>query len=571
MCRNPQFLRSAFYRGSLVAVLLLNCVPSFSQAPKAGQSFPTQDNPRIVISNPSNVTIIPWDKREVSVIAEVSGVAVQSEELTMKPESNKLSISCNPSKPDRNITLTVSVPTRAVIEIKAHGNKVEIKEPGHISLSISQEQLLISVPESSSLDMLEAPNALEVRQMGPGGYAQIGIGGRRSGTGPPYVKVSAAMARVAIARGAIRPITRVPTLAASTIARRGGLMGQALSVSNPQLVRPQRDQPAAVSPTAGEEDSLKLETHLVNLNVGVTDRVGKAIPGLKQEDFSLHEDGVQQRITFFSPEQSPFNLVLLLDLSGSMREEIELIKETATHFLNIMSPQDSVAVVSFSTDVTVVSRLTRDRDDLRESIELMLAPVGGTAFYDALAYSLVEILRKVKGQRNAVIAITDGEDNSLLATLMKAAPPAFGMPAPSPAGSFLTFDQLLDGVMEADALVYPIHLDPAPPPVTPPTQGSNPRATQTIVSALKIQAEVTVIARKQLQLLAEASGGRMYHANRIEDLNGVFEQVAAELRSVYSIAYSPTNLNFDGRFRRIRVQINRPDVAVRTRPGYYGR
>ena len=82
---------------------------------------------------------------------------------------------------------------------------------------------------------------------------------------------------------------------------------------------------------------------------------------------------------------------------------------------------------------------------------------------------------------------------------------------------------------------------------------------------------MTVIARKQLQLLAEASGGRMYHADRIEDLNGVFEQVAAELRSVYSMAYSPSNLNFDGRFRRIRVQINRPDVGIRTRPGYYGR
>ena len=67
--------------------------------------------------------------------------------------------------------------------------------------------------------------------------------------------------------------------------------------------------------------------------------------------------------------------------------------------------------------------------------------------------------------------------------------------------------------------------------------------------------------------LSEATGGRMYHANRIEDLNGVFEQVAAELRTVYSIGYTPSNLNFDGRFRRIRVQVNRPDVATRTRPG----
>src|SRR6185295_7050607 len=101
------------------------------------------------------------------VIAEVSGVAVPAEELAMKAESNKVNISCNPSKPDRNIALTLSVPSKAVIEIKAYGNRVEIKEPGSISLSASKEQLLLSVPESSTLDMQEAPNAFEARQLGP--------------------------------------------------------------------------------------------------------------------------------------------------------------------------------------------------------------------------------------------------------------------------------------------------------------------------------------------------------------------------------------------------------------------
>ena len=573
MCLTPVSHRSTAYCGSLIAVVLLTFEPSFSQVPKAGQSFPTQDNPRIVITNPSTVSIIPWDKREVSVIAEVAGVAVPAEELVMKPENNKLTISCNPSKPDRNITLTLNVPSRAVLEIKAYGNRVEIKEPGRISLNASKDLLLLSVPESSTLDMQGAPNAFEARQIGPGGYAQMGIGGRRSGGGPPYVKVNAATARVAITRGIIRPMTRVPTLAASTIARRGGVMGQVLRGSNPQLVRPQHEQPAAVDSTAQEEGSLKLETHLVNLNVGVTDRVGKAIPGLKQEDFKVDEDGVPQRISFFSPEQSPFNLVLLLDLSGSMREEIDLIKETATHFLDVVSPQDSIAIVTFSTDVTVVSRLTRDRDDLRESIELMLPPTGGTAFYDALAYSVVEILRKVKGQRNAVIAITDGEDNNILSEVIKSVRPAgVAIPPMSTVGSFLTFAQLLDGVTEADAIVYPIHLDPAMPPAPQQPQGSNPGpAAQSMKAMVRIQPEMTAIARKQLQSLAEATGGRMYHANRIEDLHGVFEQVAAELRTVYSIGYSPTNLNFDGRFRRIRVHLNRPDVGIRTRPGYFGK
>jgi Ca-activated chloride channel homolog len=88
---------------------------------------------------------------------------------------------------------------------------------------------------------------------------------------------------------------------------------------------------------------------------------------------------------------------------------------------------------------------------------------------------------------------------------------------------------------------------------------------------LQIQSEVTEIATKQLHSLADASGARFYHANRIEDLRGVFEQVAAELRTVYSMAYTPTNLRYDGSFRKISVNVNKPDVVVRTRPGYYGR
>jgi VWFA-related protein len=405
----------------------------------------------------------------------------------------------------------------------------------------------------------------------------MGMGGRKMGTGPPYLKVAAPASRVAVSLGSVEPVERPLTLAAQTIARRGGLMGQAIQRSHPRLVRPQRERPVPLNSTERDEEALKLETYLVNLNVSVTDRVGKFIPGLKQEDFTIYEEGVAQRISFFSPEQAPFNLVLLLDLSGSMRDEIDLIKETATHFLDVISPQDSIAVVTFSTDVTIVSRLTRDREDLRESIDLMLAPTGGTAFYDALGYALAEILRRVKGQRNAVIAITDGEDNALQAQVMKSVyasalprPPYSPPLPPGIGGSVLTFESLLDGVKEADAIIYPIHLNPVGPTVVmpfPPTKGSAEQAR----TNRQVQSELTEVARKQLRSLAEASGGRFYHANKIEDLAGVFDQVAAELRTLYSMAYTPADINFDGRFRRIRVQVNRVDAAVRTRPGYYGR
>lgn len=556
---------------------LLNVLSGFAQNPQSEQSFPTNGNPKIVISNASTILITSWDKNEVSVTKETARSSLKAEEVIIKSGSNKLDISCHPSKPDRPISITLRVPAKASLEIKSHGNKIEIMEPaGQLTILAGKEYLFLNVPESSSLDMKYARNVTQQRQLGQGGFARIGIGTRQAGgTGPPFVKVTAEKTQVNVAHGYVgpatagAPFTPIPkplTIAATTIARRNSAMSRALRKSNPHLIRPQREQSAQLSSENIEEGALKLETHLINLNVGATDKEGRAIPGLTRDDFSIYEDGVLQRISFFSPERAGFNLVLLIDLSGSMKDEIELIKETALHFLDVISAQDSVAVVTFTTDVTVVSQLTKDRDDLRESIEYMLAPAGGTAFYDALGYALVETLRKVKGQRNAVIAITDGEDNTLQAKLMEKIRPIRGLVH----GSFLTFEELLDGAREADALIYPIHLDPTPPqPIiisggpTPPPSAQSP--------LLQIQSELTGIAKEQLNALAVATGGRFYHANRIGDLKGVFEQVAAELRTVYSMAYNTTNLNFDARFRRIRVQVNKPDVVIRTRPGYYGR
>ena len=554
-----------------ITIILLDGLTGFPRAPQSAHTFPTQDNPQVTISNASTISIAPWEKNEVSVGAEVSGASIQLDEVRIKPEKNKLEIRCHPLKPERTIHLTLRVPVNATFEIRSHGNRIEVRDPaGQITITASRELIQLSVPESSSLDMQDAPNAVEHRQMGQAGSARIGIGKRRvEGAGRPYVKVTAETAQVFVTRGFIPPappLRRTPTIASTTIARRTSSMSRAIRRSHPQLMRPRRDQPSKVD-SPDTEGELKLETHLVNLNVSATDKDGKAVVGLRQEDFSVYEDGVLQRISFFSPERSPFNLVLLIDLSGSMKDEIELIKETAIHFLDVISAQDSVAVVTFTTDVTVVSHLTKDRDDLRESIDWMLAPAGGTAFYDALGYALVESLRKVKGQRNAVIAITDGEDNILQAKVLDKLRP--GALRGSVAGSFLTFEELLDGATESDALIYPIHLNPAGPQVAFRSGVNPPPKTQSPLH--QIQSELTQIATRQLRSLAEVSGARFYHANRIGDLKGVFEQVAAELRTVYSMAYTPTNHNYDGSFRKIRVQVNARDVVVRTRPGYYGR
>lgn len=573
-------LRLRSYHRAICCLLCLTIVPLSSLSARTHQalqtewSFPTQNNPRVFISNASLISINSWDKSEVSIKAEVLAAEIQTQEVRIKAEPNKLDISCDPAKSDRKIFLTVNLPLKSVLEIKTNGNMIQVTDPTEqiIINNASRELLQLSVPESSALDMKDARQAVERRQLGPLGNARIGLGGQRVGNGPPFVKVTAARTLVVVTRGTIEPPQRHPTLAAATIARRSGSLGEALRRSAPQLIRPSAriDQPPPVKPAGSDEEAVKLETYLINLNVSATDRAGRATPDLTKNDFTVFEDGVLQPISFFSPQQSPFNLVLLIDLSGSMRDEIDLIRETAIHFLEVISSLDSVAIVTFTTDVVVVSHLSKDRDDLRDSIDFMMAPAGGTAFYDALGYALVEVLRKVKGQRNAVIAITDGEDNALQSRL---ALRPVGMSVEQ--GSFLSFDELLEGAAENDALIYPIHLDPAPPQLTQTyAPGVSPLTiqVQTNTNPRKLTTSaLTELAKSQLLSLADASGGRFYHANRIEDLKDVFERVAAELRTVYSMAYTPTNLNFDGRFRRIRVQVNKPGVAIRTRPGYIGR
>jgi len=371
-----------------ISIVLLECVSGLTQVTSPlVHSFPTQNNPRITVYDADSLTIFAWERNEVAVTAEVSGASISDNEVKIKPEKNKIEISCEPSRADRRISLIVRVPAKAFIELKTQGHRIEVKEPaGRIEIIANKNTIQLGVPESASLDMTEAPNAMEHRQMS-GGFARIGIGRRRTGTGAPYLKVTASTAMVLATRGTIAPVTpavqtpKNPTFAATTIARRNSSMSRALNRSYPQLIRNHPEQPRTSSEGGPEEGSLKLETHLVNLNVSATDKSGKAVPDLKPEDFSVYEDGVKQQISFFSSEKTPFNLVLLIDLSGSMKDEIDLIKATALHFLDVISVQDSVAVVTFTTDVTVVSHLTKDREDLKESIEWMLAPAGGTSFY----------------------------------------------------------------------------------------------------------------------------------------------------------------------------------------------
>ena len=578
--------QGACFLSLAVAFSPLSPAPA-AQAQTLIETFRATPNQKVVVVNAPKVSISAWNKKEIAVAASAP-TPVTEDEITMQSAAGRLEIICH-AAPDKSIMLTLRLPATAVVEWKTYGHRIDIREPaGTINLTASKTAVHLDVPVRAQVDVKEAGNVSMRLQQASAPAGASAAADARPGTGPPYVTVVARGAQVLVSNGSLpsqppprsspatppsqpRPSYTVPatSLAARAVANRSGSMGQALRRSHPQLI--QADLGAGGPSTAaakkpGGEEALKLETHLINLNVSVTDRGGRAITGLKQGDFTVYENDEEQKISFFAPEQTPFNLVLLLDLSGSVKSQISLIKDAAIHFLDVIGPEDRVAVVTFTSDVTVVSPLTKDRDALREQIRSLRTPSGGTAFYDALGYTLADVLAAVKGQRNAVIALTDGQDSSVL--------PAPNLPggvrivsSRSRGGSYLTFEQLLDGVMEADAIIYPIHVQSESDQAGLAASLNIPGARVFVQSS----GEVAELGRRQLEELAQASGGKFFSAARIDDLHGLYDQVAAEMRTVYSVAYTPKNETFDGSFRRVRVKVNRDGAAVRSRRGYYAR
>jgi VWFA-related protein len=321
----------------------------------------------------------------------------------------------------------------------------------------------------------------------------------------------------------------------------------------PLLHRPTLEEPPApasatgpkpaASPTDKDEDeAISLKAALVNMNVSVTTRAGLALGNLKKEDFQITENGDNQHIEFFAPTTAPFNLVLVIDLSGSIKDKLDIIKSAALKFLDVLGSQDKVAVVAFTDEIRVVSQLTSDRDELKRRIKGIERPQGGTAFYEAMWFSLVDTLRGTQGQRNAIVVMTDGVDSS--------------MDRYNPMDSRVSFAQLSNRLEESDVTVFPIYLD---------------TEYEEVFERGNSTSEAYAIARDQLDRLADVTGGQRFKAEKASDLAGVYKQVAAAIRTVYSIGYQPTNPEKDGTFRRIRVSVNKADAAVRARKGYYAK
>jgi Ca-activated chloride channel homolog len=310
-------------------------------------------------------------------------------------------------------------------------------------------------------------------------------------------------------------------------------------------VRAQDDPPPPLPGQQGEEiDTIRVDTELVELNVSVFNRdPQRPIGELQQKDFAVLEDGVPEEISYFASAATPFDLVLLIDLSGSTADKLDLIRKSAIRFVEAARPMDRISIITFTDVPYVVSPLMTDRKQLIERIRKIEKPRGGTNFWDSLRFVLKNIFgTKDTSRRQAVIVMSDGVDN--------------GLPDVPGPGSETSYEQLLELVKTSEAIVIPIYLD----------------TEREMIKQKRASENSYTLARQQLTELAGESGSLLYHARKVEDLNGVYEQVMRDLGTVYSIGYQPKNKPHDGSWRNVSVRlVNRPDLSARSKRGYYAR
>jgi VWFA-related protein len=308
------------------------------------------------------------------------------------------------------------------------------------------------------------------------------------------------------------------------------------------------------------EEVIKTDTSLVQLNVGVVDRQGHAVTTLSEKDFAVYEDGVRRPIQHFEPTDTPFSLVMLLDMSGSTINFRQQIRAAALRFLDALNPEDRVAVIEFNgKGVKSLVGFTTDRKRTAYVIEELANGAGETPLYDALKYSLRELAREEK-RRKAIVVLTDGIDT-------KARNADRDLIQKQPEGQFEAIlkpegnAQLRSVLTDADRLgvtVFPLALpsgDPKRLPLPDP-------AITAMYGA----------ARARLQMLAERTGGRLNEIQRLDSMAKLYAEVAADLRSLYSITYQPQNPSaHDGKWREIRIEVTQTDLVARTKPGYFAR
>jgi VWFA-related protein len=329
--------------------------------------------------------------------------------------------------------------------------------------------------------------------------------------------------------------------------------------NKPPAIKNQKVPAVSNKPAKEEDGVVYVDTNLITTPVSVLDRQGRFIPGLKKKDFKIYEDGVLQTIDTFISSEMPFTVILMLDVSPSTRYRLDDIHYAAITFINQLRPTDRVMVVAFDQRVHILAEPTTDRKELFGAI--YKAQFGsGTSLYDAVdAVSNLELV--TSPGRKAIVMFTDGVDT----TSRRA-----------------TVESTVAGVEELDALIYPIRYNTqqanAMPNmgIDPAIFAQLPQAARDLIARGTIRANVGrgqsaeeyARGKSYLEALAATSGGRIFDADSIENMEASFSNVAEELRRQYSVGYYSNKEGQPGDRKHIKVTVARPGSVVRAKTTY---
>lgn len=308
---------------------------------------------------------------------------------------------------------------------------------------------------------------------------------------------------------------------------------------------------------AQDDDLITVSSSIVRLNVGVVDGKGRPVTNLDKSNFVVYEDGVKQEIARFEPTVAPFSVVLLLDMSGSTIGFRQTIQQSALRFIDALAPEDRVAVIEFYDKINLLNDFTTNRKAALNSIRVANGR-GKTQLYKAIDFAL-EKLSAENSRRKAIIVLTDGvdtrvrdEDRGLLENI-----------ADKEMENFIDPEKngILTGVLNrADrqgVTIYPLALPTGDP--------------KNLADPTPLQIALHRAARERLEILAMRTGAMLNTINRLEEMGRLYAEVAADLRTLYTIEYEPSNDTRDGKWRKITLELNRPELVSRTRPGYFAK
>jgi VWFA-related protein len=524
------------------------------------------DAPALVSLNIKNrngrVNVIASDEqKKVTLKATSRGAAVEPADVTSLTTGGAIEINVRARREQDRIDLTINVPARARVKIESEDGAVSVAgnltsaevqtNTGTIHADVPLDALNFNfIWEASRPRFLSDVELPEVKEKRAGLFAVSGKLGDKKAKKEARTTLDFTTRRGIVLLNvdpdmvpsdlSPRPLTE----AARAIVRSGNEdLIDAIRRVSPRLfgeyaqtLPSPKNEPALVARRAPGEVATLVSPQLVRLNASVTDRHGRAISNLQAKDFSIIENGETREVKDVTPASAPFNLVLVLDVSGSVSERIDFIRKAARNFLGTVSAQDRIAILSFRDDIQVISNFTTDRRQLNESLNQIDAG-GGTALYDTLAYALVDTLKPLRGERTAIVVMSDGDDNK----------------------SFVPFGALLEATVESGALIYPLYI---PSGLIPESSVVAPNTTSDPLRSRYLT--LTTRANETGRKLAEASGGVYYSITRLDDLQRAYDDVVAQLRTSYTITYASNIGNTPS--RRIRIRTTREGASVRLSP-----